>query len=315
VRVISDFHTTTVSPMISIATAATMSPLNTDRNGLLTSLTLNNINGGRGFKQIAAATTTPTKELTVATAGDTAMVDIAKDFHGIGESGLHYVEHITTSAKHSPAAQGVTVGTNNMFDVNEHVEMKFDLVDTPAALIHQGALPKADLSKVVVKIQVLYKIRQKDTLSSATAVLTEDQEGADEVNNFVYLAGAKIPLVQILSKANEGKLLEVEFEQRAVEITVPLPHSSSQSSVVGEDESTLKLNRRKAKKKGGSSSRRSSDQNDFHIKETLSTNNHLQYVGDDITLVLPGNKSCKMTLSCIASHKLLQDWNLLVRRR
>lgn len=281
VRIISDFHTTIITPISNLPPSTITSPFNTEREGFLSNL------GGSKLlhdnSNLKSTKATPIKE---------------------------------TSSSSSNTIGEVAATTNNgaaMYDAQEEVEMKFDLVESPAALIHQGPLPKSDLSKVVVKIQVLYKVLHKDR--GAAAILPNLQsEEVDEgsldtkLYRYVYLAGAQVPLVKILSKAHEGKLLEVEFEQRAVEITVPLAHSSSQSSLVGEEDSTMK-GKRKSKKKNPTSSKFHSDESQ-HGKD-----NHLQYVGDDITLVLPGEKTCKMSLSCVASHKLLQDWNLLMHHR
>lgn len=323
VRVISDFHTTSVNPLLPLPLPAshdTLSPAPTDRGGILGSLVGGkSLDNAKSSKPVTA-TTTPTKETSNAvTSSHTSPspVDISKDFHGISESGLLYVEHITTSGKHSPV---VLPAGRGGITAHEPVEMHFDLIETPAALIHQGPLPKSDLSKVVVKIQILYKL-SRETNTTTTAELPEEAEETEteEMNKYIFLAGAKIPLVQILSKAHEGKLLDVTFEQRAVEVTVPLPHTSSQSSVTGEEEFKVRRRNKKKSTRGRGAVADSSSPSIELVPDNLSAltgfASHVQYVGDDITMVLPAKKTCTMSLSCIASHKLLQDWNLLVRKR
>ncbi len=126
--------------------------------------------------------------------------------------------------------------------------LRFDMLANPSMLVHEGPLPKVDLSKIVVRVQVLY----------------------GKGDQTVFVAGVSIPFVSLIVKAELGGVLETAFEQKAYEVEVA-PLTSSDMKVVELEE------------EGG--------------------------IGEANKLLVPESPFCVITVSAIASHKLLKDWS------
>jgi len=86
--------------------------------------------------------------------------------------------------------------------------LKFNVLDNPRHLVHQGKLPTVDLSKYNVKVQILYGIKG------------EAQK---------LLGGVHVPFVELLHKAHTGEPLEVLFTQRQAEKSLPIDPKSPMS--------------------------------------------------------------------------------------
>ncbi len=159
------------------------------------------------------------------------------------------------------------------------VQMRFDTIDTVQTLAHQGPLPKYDLSKIMVKVQVLYSVNNGRTATTSRSGLVKSNNVEENDGQQIYLGGAKVPLIQLIAKAHDGTLLEIPFKQ--VETEIPIP-------------STLKdlesLNK----------AMNSSDSTGDFPHEVNFRN-----------ITLPANENCVLALSPVASHKLLQDFAFL----
>jgi hypothetical protein len=77
----------------------------------------------------------------------------------------------------------------------EPTMLKFNVLENPKHLVHQGRLPTVDLSKYNVKVQILYGAKGEPAK---------------------LLAGVHVPFVELLHKAHTGEPLEVPFTQRQV---------------------------------------------------------------------------------------------------
>ncbi len=125
--------------------------------------------------------------------------------------------------------------------------LRFEMLSSPSLLVHEGNLPKVDLSKIVVKMQIL----------------------VGKGDNAVFVAGVNIPFVSLIAKAELGGVLETAFDQKSYEIEC-MPLTSGDMRVVELEE-----------------------------EAALSSENKIR---------VPESALCVVTVSAIASHKLLKDW-------
>lgn len=159
-------------------------------------------------------------------------------------------------------------------------QIRFDILDNPAILVHQGSLPKSDLSKIMVKIQILFGT---------------EEPAFDDYSDMTYLAGVKVPLIQLIAKAHDGGLLEVPFRQREVEVNAPAREISASDFV------TFKTPPKTPPKSP-------------MLSPPDSSRGMLRSPpGESIsrTVTLPENDQCVIAMSAIASYKLLQDFALI----
>lgn len=140
--------------------------------------------------------------------------------------------------------------------------LRFDVLSNPSLLVHEGPLPMVDISKIVVKVQVLLHLGQGRDSSS------------------LCIAAVEIPFVSLVTKAEKGGVLEVAFEQRAYEI--PEQHHVSSSAATGD------------------------------LRVTDVEDDPHTAVGELGGKAVYMNESpfCVITVSAIASHKLLRDWSM-----
>lgn len=89
------------------------------------------------------------------------------------------------------------------------VKLQFDLFAHRPLLVHQGPLPTYDLSRVMIKVQVLFNA------------------SGDENSRGVYLAGGRIPLILLLNKVMEGGILDLVMYQRSVQLNVATAQNST----------------------------------------------------------------------------------------
>jgi hypothetical protein len=85
---------------------------------------------------------------------------------------------------------------NEKGNLPEPTLLRFNVLENPKHLVHQGRLPTVDLSKYNVKVQILYGARGEPPK---------------------LLAGVHVPFVELLHKAHTGEPLEVPFTQRQVD--------------------------------------------------------------------------------------------------
>lgn len=85
---------------------------------------------------------------------------------------------------------------NETGNLPEPTLLKFNVLENPKHLVHQGRLPTVDLSKYNVKVQILYGAKGE---------------------TMKFLGGVHVPFVELLNKAHTGEPLEVPFTQRQVE--------------------------------------------------------------------------------------------------
>ena len=124
---------------------------------------------------------------------------------------------------------------NETGNLPEPTLLKFNVLDNPRHLVHQGRLPTVDLSKYNVKVQILYG-------------------GKGEATKL--LAGVHIPFVELLNKAHTGEPLEVPLSQRQVD---RIQHSSSSAE--------------RKTPTSGSTSGTGGEVSEFTEKERLQANN------------------------------------------
>lgn len=116
------------------------------------------------------------------------------------EDGSSYIRK-DESADHSSGGKASRKSATHNFstrrdcDINQSL-LRFDVVGTSPILVHQGSLPSADLSNLVVKIQLLY--------------------GIGEYRRFI--GGLNISLVDLLSRSDAGGIMEAEFAISRFEI-------------------------------------------------------------------------------------------------
>jgi hypothetical protein len=171
------------------------------------------------------------------------------------------------SGKHNPSTERFDHTLNQ-------VQMRFDTVDTIQTLAHQGPLPKHDLSKIMVKIQVLYGVNNGRNPTTSRTGIVKNNNVDENDGQLIYLGGVKVPLIHLIAKAHDGALLEVPFKQLESEIPIPstLKDLEMLNKALSEtDEATM---------------------NDVNFR----------------TITLPANESCVIAISPVASHKLLQDF-------
>lgn len=85
---------------------------------------------------------------------------------------------------------------NETGNLPEPTLLKFNVMENPKHLVHQGRLPTVDLSKYNVKVQILYGVKGEA---------------------MKFLGGVQVPFVELLNKAHTGEPLEVPFTQRQVD--------------------------------------------------------------------------------------------------
>lgn len=179
-------------------------------------------------------------------------------------------------------------------DDSKKMQLRFDLLNNPPTLIHQGSLPKSDLSKIRVKVQIMFNLAKFYQENFNLNLVEESLSHTD----FLFLGGVSIPLTTLITKAHEGKLLDVSFAQTCVEISFPdltgletekqafFTNHGIDLSVVDEDtKESVETNK----------------QTNFNYRRRKSSSR-------GFVLLLPSNDSCTLTVSSMASHKLLQDW-------
>ena len=179
-------------------------------------------------------------------------------------------------------------------DDSKKMQLRFDLLNNPPTLIHQGSLPKSDLSKIRVKVQIMFNLAKFYQENFKLNLVEESLSHTD----FLFLGGVSIPLTTLITKAHEGKLLDVSFAQTCVEISFPdltgletekqaffMNHGIDLSVVDEDTKESVETNK----------------QTNFNYRRRKSSSR-------GFVLLLPSNDSCTLTVSSMASHKLLQDW-------
>lgn len=101
---------------------------------------------------------------------------------------------------------------NETGNMPEPTLLKFNPMQNPKHLIHQGRLPTVELSKYMVKVQIMY---------------------GSKGDAMKFLGGVHVPFVELLNKAHTGEPLEVPFVQRQVERS--LASSSSAAGTLSEE--------------------------------------------------------------------------------
>lgn len=104
---------------------------------------------------------------------------------------------------------------NETGNTPEPTLLKFNPLDNPKHLIHQGRLPTVDLSKYQVKVQIMY---------------------GSKGEALKFLGGVHVPFVELLNKAHTGEVLEVPFVQRRVEKSLATTSSSAGVATTVTDE-------------------------------------------------------------------------------
>lgn len=127
------------------------------------------------------------------------------------------------------------------------LRLMFDMIDNPAILVHEGPLPRSDLSNFIVKVQVRFT-------------------GSGGASSGL-LGVVRVPFIDLLAKAHEGRPAEVVFDQRPLEVCL----ATAEEALVDFDDT----------------------------------------VAEERRLRLPGRRGVLMSLSVIASHRLLEDFSLV----
>lgn len=180
-------------------------------------------------------------------------------------------------------------------DEKKKIQLRFDLLNNPPTLVHQGPLPKSDLSKIKIKIQIMFNLKlfYQDNFKINTL------EGDFNSSDYLFMGGATIPMTTLLTKAHEGKLLDIPFIQNCVELTFPdlSVFPMEKESFTQTHGITLELEDEHESQHQVPNGRRPS----IHYQRRRSS-------GRGLVLLLPSSDSCIMTVSSVASHKLLLDW-------
>lgn len=109
---------------------------------------------------------------------------------------------------------------NETGNMPEPTLLKFNPMQNPKHLIHQGRLPTVELSKYMVKVQIMY---------------------GSKGDGMKFLGGVHVPFVELLNKAHTGEPLEVPFVQRQVEKSLAGSGTSGSAAGALSEESAASL--------------------------------------------------------------------------
>ncbi len=202
------------------------------------------------------------------------------------------------------------------YEDDQKLQLRFDLIANPSTLVHEGLLPNYDLSKFMIKIQVLFNVQQFYSENFNLNIVEDSSFGHSD---FIYLGGANIPITTLVGKAHEGRLLEIGFSQSLFELSIPggihlqTNESNSFAETHGINLDHLEDHR---------------DDHDTHTKEEENQDKHKgkkskaphhhskkrKSLSKGAIILLPASESCVMTVSSVASHRLLQDWALIQKK-
>jgi hypothetical protein len=217
VKISSDFDTRVLHPISDVETVDAlptdeMAPGNTNSSGVVGS-PMHFAN--RNMMHVSSSLLHSRKSFSVApTSPLVKKLRSAPTFGAMLES-EHEEEHARRPMEH---------GVDDMDAKVSLVKLNFDVLENAPLLVHHGPLPKYDLSKVMIKVQVLFNASGDPNIPG------------------IYLAGGRIPLVLLLNKAMEGGVLELVMYQRSVQLKVKHPsalqtqRSTSMFSVSSEND-------------------------------------------------------------------------------
>jgi hypothetical protein len=331
---------------------------------------------------------------------------------------------------------------------SHRLQLRFDLLGNSPTLVHQGMLPSFDLSKIKIKVQILFNLKlfyldnfHVDLLeripsygitaatggAGSSSLFGEGRKGSgvfksvgggggSNVSSFderdsdaggglsvasggsgkkrvstsavsvkgaltkrnsknvghfelspsdvIFMGGATIPMTTLLTKANEGKLIEISFIQQNIEIpfpshyghseeekkaftekhgilfdsivtttttteetprissarsnnsdsNLPRPTSAPSSSLLTSAQQVAVEKSKKLHRKG-SATFVDKDHHLHHVHIYKKKSQKDDHQGEHYVVMIPSSDTCNMTLSSVASPKLLQDWAFVSSKR
>lgn len=223
------------------------------------------------------------------------------------EQDLLFQKRDTTGITNTASLPNPSIDNSVYYREKDQMQLRFDILSDMPTLVHEGMLPSSDLSKVTIKIQVVFNLKE----FYQEMFNIQDFDFSDA--GLVFLGGASIPLATLLTIADEGRVLDISFIQNCVELSFPncgnisveniaklsadgihLDKEDDELSLFGEKEGSLNNS-------GGTENAQKKNRR-YHKRKSISRG---------MLLIIPSSDSCSLTISSVASHKLLQDWSFV----
>jgi hypothetical protein len=209
---------------------------------------------------------------------------------------------------------------------NKKVQLRFDFLNTSPTLVHQGHLPKSDLTRINIKIQLRFNLGAFYQENFGMSIVPEDKgvPGSFGHSEYIYMGGSTIPMTTLLSKAHEGKFLDIAFTQTCFEIAFPdlsrFPHEKVNFALnhginldldeeeVNRQVSDEKISATISPRNSALSPRKVMDSEKAERRPPAANYHKFHTLERGFVMLIPASDSGVLTVSSIAAHKLVQEW-------